>query len=650
MVRLIDKIASLSTASLVAGLFGALVFTDATISFYTVLGGFHAHRDPALATDCVAGLHEAFRTVLQDKGPQQSLLCMAFVTLTLTTLNCYFLLSFLGLYGIFITQLMSLTFFWASLLLNVNTFLIEGGSAHIVFCRWFTLANSLEINLEFYLDVVSFSFALLTTTIAVFVNLYAFSYFRYEPNVDRLLLFINSFVISMVILVFAGNLALLFMGWELIGLTSFLLINFWATRVGTLKAAFKAYTFNKISDFFMLIGLLLCAITFNDLSIPAILTEFDKTNAFYLTNIVHIHNLDFIALVFLGASFIKSAQIGGHLWLPDSMEAPVPASALIHSATLVSAGVFLILRLHPLFEHTFIFYLVTPVVGAFTAMYGGLVAYYQTDLKRILAYSTISHCGFLIFMTTLGAVEFTLAYLYVHGFFKAIAFLCAGNLIRFCKNYQDLRRMGQLWKYLPFECAAMTLALANLSGAPFFFGFCIKHLALASVDKIYFFWLVQPLLLIASSTGVLYSYKIVYYAFFDTKKGRASQYTAANRDPLCSHYYSNSTLASLLSITLLTLAAYVLVSILLYYLISLKNLLVDTNVLFLKNQGVNNLHIDRFSLFNYSFLNWLVIIFSVSLGFVKWGRVYGSAHSPERLLEVASFAFFLYIFCIWIAS
>ena len=194
----------------------------------------------------------------------------------------------------------------------------------------------------------------------------------------------------------------------------------------------------------MLIGLLLCAITFNDLSIPAILTEFDKTNAFYLTNIVHIHNLDFIALVFLGASFIKSAQIGGHLWLPDSMEAPVPASALIHSATLVSAGVFLILRLHPLFEHTFIFYLVTPVVGAFTAMYGGLVAYYQTDLKRILAYSTISHCGFLIFMTTLGAVEFTLAYLYVHGFFKAIAFLCAGNLIRFCKNYQDLRRMGQL--------------------------------------------------------------------------------------------------------------------------------------------------------------------------------------------------------------
>ena len=194
----------------------------------------------------------------------------------------------------------------------------------------------------------------------------------------------------------------------------------------------------------MLMGLLLCAMTFNDLTIPAILMEFDKANSLYLTNVYKLHNLDLIAFVFLSASFIKSAQIGGHVWLPDSMEAPVPASALIHSATLVSAGVFLILRLYPLFEHTTIFYLLAPVVGAFTAMYGGTVAYYQTDLKRILAYSTISHCGFLIFLTTLGSTEFTLAYLYVHGFFKAIAFLCAGNIIRFCKGYQDLRRMGQL--------------------------------------------------------------------------------------------------------------------------------------------------------------------------------------------------------------
>ena len=163
----------------------------------------------------------------------------------------------------------------------------------------------------------------------------------------------------------------------------------------------------------------------------------------------------------------------------------------------------------------------------------------------------------------------------------------------------------------------MTLALANLSGAPFFFGFCIKHLALASVDKITLLWLVQPMLLIASSTGVLYSYKIVYYAFFDVKKGRKSLYSGANRNPLCSQYYSNSTLASLLSIVLLTLTAYALTALVIYHLIELKNLLVDVNVLFLKNQAVNNMHIDKASLFNFSFLNWLVLIIAASLGFLK---------------------------------
>lgn len=125
----------LDTASLIAGLFGGLVFADATISSYTFFGGFHAHRDPALATNCVAGFQEVFRTIFNDKGPQQSILCMAFATLTFTTINCYFLLSFLGLYGVFMTQLTALSLFWLSLLLNFNTFVIEGGSAHIVFCR-----------------------------------------------------------------------------------------------------------------------------------------------------------------------------------------------------------------------------------------------------------------------------------------------------------------------------------------------------------------------------------------------------------------------------------------------------------------------------------------------------------------------------------
>lgn len=266
-----------------------------------------------------------------------------------------------------------------------------------------------------------------------------------------------------------------------------------------------------------------------------------------------------LAFFFLGAAFIKSAQIGCHIWLPDSMEAPVPASALIHSATLVSAGIFLILRLYPLFEHSSIFYIVTPIVGICTAFLGGLSAFYQNDLKRILAYSTISHCGFLMFLTTLGSFEFTLLYLYVHGFFKAIAFFCVGNIIRFNKNYQDIRRMGQLWKYLPYEFSVIFVSMLNLSGLPFFFGFYIKHLLFTGVDNFLFSSIIYATLFLAALTGTFYFYKVAFYVFFDTKKSRKSVYDINNRLNLFSPFYSNSGIAATISILALFFTAYLII-------------------------------------------------------------------------------------------
>lgn len=157
------------------------------------------------------------------------------------------------------------------------------------------------------------------------------------------------------------------------------------------------------------------------------------------------------------------------------MEAPVPASALIHSATLVSAGVYLLLRFSKFVELSSYAYVLVPVVGSFTAFVGGFVSMYQSDVKRTLAYSTISHCGFLMVISTFFSVEYVLLYLYVHGFFKAATFLCVGNVIRFSRNYQDFRRMGAYFKYLPFECLACFVCLINLGGLPFTFGFFIKH-------------------------------------------------------------------------------------------------------------------------------------------------------------------------------
>ena len=158
------------------------------------------------------------------------------------------------------------------------------------------------------------------------------------------------------------------------------------------------------------------------------------------------------------------------------MEAPVPASSLIHSATLVSAGIFLILRFFPIFEYSYYSYFILPVMGSATAAYGGIVAAYQADIKRILAYSTVSHCGFLMLLCSFNCNEFTLMYLYVHGFFKASVFMCVGNVIRISKNYQDFRRMGLFYKYLPFECFCATVCLFNLGGLPFSLGFFIQHL------------------------------------------------------------------------------------------------------------------------------------------------------------------------------
>ena len=556
----------------------------------------------------------------------------------LLILNAYFMLSYLGLYGVFLSGLFGVLIFWFNLLINLKDVLLNNININVILFKWFSIGNGITVNFELLIDPISFSFAFLTTSIALFVNIYTFSYFRYEPNIDRLLLLLNSFVISMVLLVLSGNLIVLFLGWELIGLTSFLLINFWSTRVGTLKSAFKAYSFNKYSDFLIFLGIILIGLVFNDFNISNILLNFEKFTSFYLINIFNFKLFDLICFFFLGAAFIKSAQIGFHIWLPDSMEAPVPASALIHSATLVSAGIFLILRLYPLFENSTIFYIITPIVGISTALYGGLVAFYQNDLKRILAYSTISHCGFLMFLTTLGSFEFIILYLYVHGFFKAIAFLCVGNIIRFSKNYQDIRRMGQFWKYLPYEFSIILLSLMNLSGLPFFFGFYIKHLVFITVDNILFYQIIYAILFLAALTGTFYFYKILFYVFFDTKKARKSIYLSSSKKNLCSIFYSNASNAGIWSILLLTIVAYYIIFYFFNELLNFNNIYFNSS--FYKNQDYQLFNYDNMLLFNYAFLNWVVVMCLFFLTYIRWNN---SLDLVENITSIFSYLVILII-------
>jgi NADH-quinone oxidoreductase subunit L len=212
------------------------------------------------------------------------------------------------------------------------------------------------------------------------------------------------------------------------------------------------------------------------------------------------------------------------------MEAPVPASALIHSATLVSAGLYLLLRFNNIFELSNITIFIVAILSAITSFYGGLIAMFQSDTKRILAYSTISHCGFLIVSFYFFSNEVTIFYLYVHGFFKAGVFLCVGNIIRFNNNIQDFKRMGGLFKYLPNECYLISVGLFNLGGLPLSIGFYMKHNLLVVLQQNTLFnSIILTLCFFGALTGIFYSYKIIDYVFFDFKKAKKYIYSRYNR-------------------------------------------------------------------------------------------------------------------------
>jgi len=540
-----------------------------------------------------------------------------------TVVFSWFFFSYLGLYGIFQLNFISLFLFWVSLLLCAKSVFVDQKIYLIKLCNWVFLSLNVKIDYYFLIDSISFSFILLTTTIAFFVFIYAFSYFRYEPLVDRFLLFLLSFVISMIFLVASGNTIMLFLGWELIGFTSFCLINFWTTKTATLKSAFKAFTFNKISDFFMFIFLVATYsvyYTFDILSLNNQVFKYEALTIYIFGT--SISYLEFIAFLLIGAAFIKSAQFGGHAWLPDSMEAPVPASSLIHSATLVSAGVYLILRFNFIFDATEYSKLIIPVVGSLTAAYGGICAIAQSDIKKTLAYSTISHCGFLMVLCATEMNEFTILYLYVHGFFKAGVFMCVGNVLRIARGYQDTRRMGGLLKYLPFEYFCATIGLLNLAGLPFTFGFFIKHLLLVSLDThMYIYYFVMFHSLIGAFAGLFYSFRIINYTFCDFKKGNKNLYLNLNRPNYNSSFYTNTSLAATISILLLFSSSFIITYFMFKYFIFSNFIFSDfMNTTILTNYYSITSAYGGY-LFNFSYINLTVIFILLSLYFSKYRKI-----------------------------
>ena len=354
-------------------------------------------------------------------------------------------------------------------------------------------------NVAFLLDPLSSVMVLVVTGVGFLIHVYSVGYMAHDPSFRRFFLYLNLFMFSMLTLVLADNFLLMFVGWEGVGLCSYLLIGFWYTRPSAAQAGKKAFVVNRIGDFGFLLGMLTLFAWGGSL-------QFDRLFA-VAPHVFAAGGIVITAatlLLFLGATG-KSAQIPLYTWLPDAMEGPTPVSALIHAATMVTAGVYMLARCHTLFQLAPTTMEVVAVIGAATALLAATIGVAQTDIKRILAYSTVSQLGYMFFACGVGAFTAGIFHLMTHAFFKALLFLGAGSVIHALSDEQDLRRMGGLAPRLPWTHATMLIATIAIAGIPPFAGFFSKDEILheAFARGHYGVWL----------TGLLVAFLTAFYMF-----------------------------------------------------------------------------------------------------------------------------------------
>ena len=352
----------------------------------------------------------------------------------------------------------------------------------------FTWIPNPDISFEFLLDGLSGTMMLLVTGLGLVIQIFSTSYMSGDPRFVKYFVYFNFFVFSMLLLVMSSNFLVMFFGWELVGLSSYILISFWSEKKEAAKAGNKAFVLNRIGDFGFLIALMMILNTFDTFTFKKI---------FEATLLNQPDNLDIILIFLMIGAFGKSAQIPLFSWLPDAMEGPTPASALIHAATMVTAGVFMLVRVSPLLQFSEITSILVISIGLITALVSAFAAINQDDIKKVLAYSTISQLGFMFIAIGAGAYVAAIFHLVTHAFFKALLFLGAGAVIHEMHHEQNIQKMGGLKKKMPFTAAMMGIGTLAISGIPPLAGFWSKDEILASVFSkggIYYgFWLLSLL-------------------------------------------------------------------------------------------------------------------------------------------------------------
>ena len=345
---------------------------------------------------------------------------------------------------------------------------------NIILATWID-SGSLNVNWSMKIDSLSAVMLVVVTSVSSLVHVYSIGYMSHDPHKPRFMAYLSLFTFAMLMLVTSDNFIQLFFGWEGVGLCSYFLIGFWFKKDTANSAAIKAFLVNRVGDFGLALGIFLIFYLFGTVNysevfelIPSVI---DKKLLFLG---IEIKAIDLICLLLFVGAMGKSAQIFLHTWLPDAMEGPTPVSALIHAATMVTAGVFLVVRCSPIYEYSELALNVITVVGMSTAFFAATVALVQTDIKKIIAYSTCSQLGYMFFATGVGAYNVAMFHLFTHAFFKALLFLGSGSVIHAFKEEQNINKMGGVWKKLPYTYILMVVGTLALTGFPFLSGFYSK--------------------------------------------------------------------------------------------------------------------------------------------------------------------------------
>ena len=412
---------------------------------------------------------------------------------------------------------------------------INNKETEIIFIlNWITSGNFI-VDWSIRLDTLTAVMFIVVTTVSACVHLYSIGYMEEDPSKIRFMGYLSLFTFFMLVLVSSNNLLQMFFGWEGVGLASYLLIGFWHHKDSANKAAIKAFVVNRVGDFGYAIGIAGIFYIFGTISFDSIFSQVDQFSEHQMQFLsFSFPTLDFLCfLLFIGAMG-KSAQLGLHTWLPDAMEGPTPVSALIHAATMVTAGVFLVARMSPLYEFATFTNLFITFIGAATAIFAASIALTQNDIKRVIAYSTCSQLGYMFFAAGVGAYNASIFHLTTHAFFKALLFLSAGSVIHAMHHEQDMRKMGGLYKKIPFTATMMWIGSLAIIGFPYLSGYYSKESILenafyTSNGIAYFAYLVGILTALLTA---FYSWRLLFLTFHGENRSNNKTYDHAHESPL----------------------------------------------------------------------------------------------------------------------